>query len=445
MTAVPQATYRLQLRAEFGFDDAATVVPYLYGLGISHAYLSPILQAAPGSTHGYDVVDHSRLSEPAGGRPAFDRLAARLADHRMGAVGGRRTQSRGCADAGSAQQGAVVGAAGRAGVAVRRVVRRRLGFGEPAAADGGAGPAHRQGAGGRRAVGRWRRTAVLRARVPAPAGDREPADRGAGDRAVVPPRALAGRGRGAELPALLRRRHPRCGARGDTGGLRRDARAAAGTAARGQAQRLPHRPSGRSGRPARLPASAGRAHRRCVGRGREDPRRRPKNFPTTGPAPAPPGTTLCSGSAASSSTRPVPHRLRPCTPSSPAHLPTSARSWRRRSERSSSTGSTPKCIGWWSCSPRICQDDVRLRDHTRRAFHEVVVELLVALRRLPGVRRTRGTAGADRDRTLWSARPGRPGRTWTTTGRRRWTSYCTCCSARRPGRRAGSTSTRGTS
>ncbi|HET6989281.1 MAG TPA: alpha-amylase family glycosyl hydrolase, partial [Kribbella sp.] len=86
MIGIPQATYRLQLRAEFGFDDAASVVPYLHGLGISHAYLSPILQAAPGSTHGYDVVDHSRLSEPAGGRPAFDRLAARLADHRMGAV-----------------------------------------------------------------------------------------------------------------------------------------------------------------------------------------------------------------------------------------------------------------------------------------------------------------------------------------------------------------------
>ncbi|TCC58258.1 malto-oligosyltrehalose synthase [Kribbella pittospori] len=82
----PQATYRLQLHAGFGFDDAATVVPYLQGLGISHAYLSPILQAAPGSTHGYDVVDHSRLSDAAGGRPAFDRLAARLHDHRMGAV-----------------------------------------------------------------------------------------------------------------------------------------------------------------------------------------------------------------------------------------------------------------------------------------------------------------------------------------------------------------------
>jgi (1->4)-alpha-D-glucan 1-alpha-D-glucosylmutase len=82
----PQTTYRLQLHGGFGFDDAAEIVPYLHSLGISHAYLSPILQAAPGSMHGYDVVDHSRLSEPAGGRPAFDRLAARLADHRMGAV-----------------------------------------------------------------------------------------------------------------------------------------------------------------------------------------------------------------------------------------------------------------------------------------------------------------------------------------------------------------------
>ncbi|WP_433165199.1 malto-oligosyltrehalose synthase [Kribbella sp. CA-247076] len=86
MSQVPQATYRLQLHADFGFDDAAATVPYLHSLGISHAYLSPILQAAPGSMHGYDVVDHSRLSEPAGGRPAFDRLAARLGEHRMGAV-----------------------------------------------------------------------------------------------------------------------------------------------------------------------------------------------------------------------------------------------------------------------------------------------------------------------------------------------------------------------
>ncbi|MFK4084076.1 malto-oligosyltrehalose synthase [Kribbella sp. NPDC020789] len=86
MSAVPQATYRLQLRAEFGFEAAAGIVSYLYDLGISHAYLSPILQAAPGSTHGYDVVDHSRLSEAMGGRPAFERLSGRLAEYRMGAI-----------------------------------------------------------------------------------------------------------------------------------------------------------------------------------------------------------------------------------------------------------------------------------------------------------------------------------------------------------------------
>jgi (1->4)-alpha-D-glucan 1-alpha-D-glucosylmutase len=86
MTAVPQSTYRLQVNAAFGFDAAAEIVPYLHSLGVSHVYLSPILQAAPGSTHGYDVVDHSRLSEPAGGQAAFDRLTARLADHRMGAI-----------------------------------------------------------------------------------------------------------------------------------------------------------------------------------------------------------------------------------------------------------------------------------------------------------------------------------------------------------------------
>ncbi|WBQ04771.1 malto-oligosyltrehalose synthase [Kribbella sp. CA-293567] len=86
MTAVPQATYRVQVHAEFGFDAAAEIVSYLHSLGISHLYLSPILQAAPGSMHGYDVVDHSRLSEPAGGREAFDRLSARLDDQRMGAI-----------------------------------------------------------------------------------------------------------------------------------------------------------------------------------------------------------------------------------------------------------------------------------------------------------------------------------------------------------------------
>jgi (1->4)-alpha-D-glucan 1-alpha-D-glucosylmutase len=65
--ASPTTTYRLQLTADFGFRDAASVVPYLRDLGVSHVYCSPVLQAAPGSTHGYDVVDHSTLSDQLGG------------------------------------------------------------------------------------------------------------------------------------------------------------------------------------------------------------------------------------------------------------------------------------------------------------------------------------------------------------------------------------------
>ncbi|MET0728130.1 MAG: malto-oligosyltrehalose synthase [Acidimicrobiales bacterium] len=77
----PRATYRVQLHADFTFDDAAALAPYLADLGISHLYCSPVLQAAPRSTHGYDVVDHSRLSEDLGGEPAFQRLVRALAHH----------------------------------------------------------------------------------------------------------------------------------------------------------------------------------------------------------------------------------------------------------------------------------------------------------------------------------------------------------------------------
>jgi (1->4)-alpha-D-glucan 1-alpha-D-glucosylmutase len=81
------STYRVQLRPPspghpgFGFDDAAATVPYLADLGVTHLYCSPYLQAAPGSAHGYDVVDHSRLNDELGGRAAFERLfaACRLA------------------------------------------------------------------------------------------------------------------------------------------------------------------------------------------------------------------------------------------------------------------------------------------------------------------------------------------------------------------------------
>jgi (1->4)-alpha-D-glucan 1-alpha-D-glucosylmutase len=61
------ATYRLQLTPEFGFDAARSLVPYLRELGVSHLYLSPVLEARSGSMHGYDVVDPTRVSEQLGG------------------------------------------------------------------------------------------------------------------------------------------------------------------------------------------------------------------------------------------------------------------------------------------------------------------------------------------------------------------------------------------
>src|SRR2546423_9615204 len=69
-----RAAYRLQLTPDFSFRAARAVVPYLRDLGVSHLYLSPSLQARPGSTHGYDVVDPTRISEDLGGEDAFREL-----------------------------------------------------------------------------------------------------------------------------------------------------------------------------------------------------------------------------------------------------------------------------------------------------------------------------------------------------------------------------------
>jgi len=74
----PRATYRLQFHKDFTFDDAVPLAPYLQRLGISHLYSSPILTARAGSTHGYDVVDHTRINPELGGAEAFERLAQAL-------------------------------------------------------------------------------------------------------------------------------------------------------------------------------------------------------------------------------------------------------------------------------------------------------------------------------------------------------------------------------
>ncbi|ABD10726.1 maltooligosyl trehalose synthase [Frankia casuarinae] len=73
---VPTATYRLQLNLDFSLTDAAVVVPYLATLGVSHLYLSPVLEAAPGSTHGYDVVEHGQINPELGGAGGLRRLVA---------------------------------------------------------------------------------------------------------------------------------------------------------------------------------------------------------------------------------------------------------------------------------------------------------------------------------------------------------------------------------
>lgn len=84
MRVEPRATYRVQLHAGFGFEEAAALVPYLAALGISHLYASPVLQAVRGSTHGYDVVDHSRVDEELGGERGRKRLQAALDAEGMG-------------------------------------------------------------------------------------------------------------------------------------------------------------------------------------------------------------------------------------------------------------------------------------------------------------------------------------------------------------------------
>jgi (1->4)-alpha-D-glucan 1-alpha-D-glucosylmutase len=86
MPRIPTATYRLQLHAEFGFDAASEIADYLHQLGISHVYCSPYLQAAPGSKHGYDVVDHHKVNEELGGFEAHDRFCKRLGSCNLGQV-----------------------------------------------------------------------------------------------------------------------------------------------------------------------------------------------------------------------------------------------------------------------------------------------------------------------------------------------------------------------
>ena len=82
----PRATYRMQFHAGFTFADAEALVPYLDRLGISHLYASPITVAAAGSTHGYDVIDPTRINPELGGEEGFRSLVAALKARDMGVI-----------------------------------------------------------------------------------------------------------------------------------------------------------------------------------------------------------------------------------------------------------------------------------------------------------------------------------------------------------------------
>ena len=64
------ATYRIQLTPQFGFRELEACVPYLARLGVSHLYISPCLEAVPGSSHGYDVTEPGRVRQDFGGEEA---------------------------------------------------------------------------------------------------------------------------------------------------------------------------------------------------------------------------------------------------------------------------------------------------------------------------------------------------------------------------------------
>jgi (1->4)-alpha-D-glucan 1-alpha-D-glucosylmutase len=83
---VPGSTYRLQLTPGFGFAEAAEAGEYLANLGVTHVYLSPVLDAVPGSMHGYDVTDHSHIRSELGGEEGFRAMAKRLRGLGLGIV-----------------------------------------------------------------------------------------------------------------------------------------------------------------------------------------------------------------------------------------------------------------------------------------------------------------------------------------------------------------------
>ena len=82
----PIASYRIQLTPSFGFADTIGIFDHLLALGVCHLYLSPVAEAVPGSLHGYDVIDHTRVRSDFGGEEGLTALLDAAAEAGLGVV-----------------------------------------------------------------------------------------------------------------------------------------------------------------------------------------------------------------------------------------------------------------------------------------------------------------------------------------------------------------------
>jgi (1->4)-alpha-D-glucan 1-alpha-D-glucosylmutase len=83
---IPTSTYRLQFNRDFTFSDARNITPYLNALGITDIYASPYFKAQPGSTHGYDVIDHNALNLEVGSTEEYAAMSSELKNLGMGHI-----------------------------------------------------------------------------------------------------------------------------------------------------------------------------------------------------------------------------------------------------------------------------------------------------------------------------------------------------------------------
>jgi (1->4)-alpha-D-glucan 1-alpha-D-glucosylmutase len=84
MKRIPCATYRLQFNRDFTFQQAAEILDYLAELGVSDLYASPLFEAGPQSTHGYDTCCFGKINPQLGSTEDFDRLTSALTERGIG-------------------------------------------------------------------------------------------------------------------------------------------------------------------------------------------------------------------------------------------------------------------------------------------------------------------------------------------------------------------------